>query len=415
MSAKSDIEWTDASWTAIRARVKENAGEIAAAKGYSSLVQIATKMQGHVGPHCEKISLGCERCYSEHANCRCLPHNGTGLPFDRRSRDLVDVFVDEKILTEPLRWRKPRKVFVCSQTDLFADFVTDEMIDQIFAVMALSYHMEWTEERGNIREARHTFQVLTKRPERMRARIEAILGSISSDDWFSIPVVRHAVDISRRRGDQLPGNAAIPVVQWISDGMPGLWLGVSVESRDYLERIDHLRQTPAAVRFLSLEPLLEDLGDISCYLMDCCPECGKCVRKGWRDCPSPTPNCEGRPSGGIDWVIVGGESGPGARPMHPDCVRGIRDQCVAAGVPFFFKQWGEWAPAGPIDHDDEYAGGEAFQSISGGMASVTMAQRQPGNYRRLGEVMLERVSKKKAGRELDGRTWDEMPEVRSGR
>ncbi len=399
MSAKSDIEWTDASWSAIRARVKDNAGEIAAAKGYSSLVQIATKMQGHVGPHCEKVSPGCARCYSEHANCRCLPHNGTGLPFDRRSRDLVDVFVDQKILAEPLRWKRPRKVFVCSQTDLFADFVTDEMIDRVFAVMALC--------------PQHTFQVLTKRAERMH-------GYFAADPFPRISL----------QGSKMRGLCAV------SFPIQNVWSGVSVESRDYLERIDHLRQTPAAVRFLSLEPLLEDLGDISRFLSrpetanqytgsehsrtdgDLLVQRAMQTDTGQREGRSEMTRVEARrePSeAGIDWVIVGGESGPGARPMHPDCVRGIRDQCVAAGVPFFFKQWGEWAPAGPIEHDDEYAGAEAFQSISGGRASVTMAQRQPGNYRRLGEVMLERVSKKKAGRELDGRTWDEMPEVRSGR
>src|SRR5258708_25071222 len=102
MSSKSSIEWTDASWSPIRARVKPDAGQIAADKCYISLVHIADRMAGHVGPHCEPVSPGCDNCYSEANNGRCLPSNGTGLPFDRRARDLVDIFVDENILPQPL-------------------------------------------------------------------------------------------------------------------------------------------------------------------------------------------------------------------------------------------------------------------------------------------------------------------------
>ena len=124
MAAKSTIEWTDASWTPIRARVKQDAAAIAEAKGYTSLVQIAEKMAGHVGPHCERISPGCENCYSCTNNARGLTHNGTRLPFDRRARDLVDIVLDDHILTQPLSWRKPRKIFVCSQTDLWGSWVS---------------------------------------------------------------------------------------------------------------------------------------------------------------------------------------------------------------------------------------------------------------------------------------------------
>ena len=137
--------------------------------------------------------------------------------------------------------------------------------------------------------------------------------------------------------------------------LPNVWIGTSIEDRKALDRIDHLRQTPAAVRFLSIEPLLEDLGNI---------------------------NLEG-----IHQVIVGGESGPGARPMHPDWARWIRDQCIAADVPFFFKQWGEYLPFGQIGAECEHiitAHGQAFYQCK----------------------------KKRSGRLLDGRTWDEYPKAK---
>lgn len=127
MAAKSPIEWTDATWSPLRARVKRDAAAIATAKGFTSLVQIAGKMAGRVGPHCEKVSPECEHCYSETTNRRCLPVNGTGLPFDRRSRELIEPFIDENILAEPIRWKTPRRIFVESQSDLFGEWYTDEM------------------------------------------------------------------------------------------------------------------------------------------------------------------------------------------------------------------------------------------------------------------------------------------------
>ena len=282
MSAKSSIEWTDASWTPIRARVRRDAGETARARGYESLVQIAKRMAGRVGPHCEHCSRGCDHCYSETNNERCLPSNGTGLPFDRRSRDLVEIFLDEKILKQPLHWRKPRRIFVCSQTDLFGEWVPFELVLSMWRVMQEAH---W-----------HTYQILTKRASRLREFTQWMAGA---DD--------------------------ISAACW-----PHQWLGVSVESREHAERIELLRKTPAGIRFLSIEPMLEDIGELNLA--------------------------------GISWVICGGESGPGARPIDPKWVRSIRDQCVAAGVPFFFKQWGG-------------------------------------------------VNKKKAGRLLDGREWKQLPVI----
>src|SRR6185437_2404782 len=125
VGTRTGIEWTDSTWSPIRVRVRADAAEIARAKGYTSLVAIAEKMAGHVGTHCEHVSPGCEHCYAETNSHRCLPGNGTGLPYARRSRDLVEAFVDEKILLQPLQWKpametkRPRLIFVENQSDLF--------------------------------------------------------------------------------------------------------------------------------------------------------------------------------------------------------------------------------------------------------------------------------------------------------
>lgn len=219
MSDGSTIEWTDATWNPVRG--------------------------------CVKVSPGCKHCYAQvfAERWRGLPDHPYGQGFDLR-------LVPEK-LEEPLRWRKPRRIFVNSMSDLFQTGVDTPFIRRVFETMN--------------RASWHTYQLLTKRADRMR--------SICS----SLP--RQLVE------------------------QPQIWLGVSVEDRKYgLPRIDQLRDTPAAVRFLSIEPLLEDLGRIDLR--------------------------------GMDWVIVGGESGPGARPMHESWALSLLEQCQSAGVPFFFKQWG---------------------------------------------------------------------------
>lgn len=219
MGDGSAIEWTDATWNPVRG--------------------------------CVKISPGCKHCYAETfaERWRGLPDHPYGQGFDLR-------LVPEKI-GEPLRWRKGRRIFVNSMSDLFQDGVPVDFIRRVFETMN--------------RASWHTYQVLTKRAERMRA-----------------------VCSSLPRG----------LVQ-----QPQIWLGVSVEDRKYgLPRIDVLRDTPAGLRFLSIEPLLEDLGRVDLR--------------------------------GIDWVIVGGESGPGARPMQEAWVVSLLEQARDAGVPFFFKQWG---------------------------------------------------------------------------
>ena len=231
-------------------------------------------------------------------------------------------FLPER-LDEPLRKRKPQRIFVCDMSDMFHERVTNEQIAAIFGVMAAC--------------PQHTFQVLTKRAERLPLWFEWLEKEALSErkekyedypiDWLRMHVIQYEVFRACGR-DDLPSPQKLKTRGW---PLPNVHLGVSVEDKRFgLPRIEHLRRTPAALRFLSIEPLLEDLGEIDLT--------------------------------GIGWVIVGGESGLGARKMDPAWARSIRDQCIAAGVPFFFKQWGG-------------------------------------------------VRKKVNGRLLDGRTWDELPKT----
>lgn len=279
----TSIQWTDKTWSPIRAKVKENAAEIATAKGYTSLVKIAGRMAGHIGPHCERVSHGCDHCYSDTNNGRCLPANGTGLPFDRRSRDLIDTFVDEHILRQPLSWKKPQRIFLENQSDLFGEWVSDEDIDRVFAVM--------------VGARRHTFQVLTKRPLRM-------LQYLSANRWELVSDQMHRLNGGRFAGSLPTEN---------------IWLGVSVEDQKTAdERIPILIQAPASIRFVSYEPALGPV-DFSQWL---------------------------RPAGfenqWLDQIIIGGESGPGARPFYVDWARTAISQCLAAGVAPFMKQVGRY-------------------------------------------------------------------------
>jgi protein gp37 len=239
MSANSKIEWTDSTWNPVRG--------------------------------CTKISPGCKHCYAETFAERFRDVKGHPFEFGFDLR-----LVPEK-LGDPIRWSTPRRVFVNSMSDLFHDRVSDEYIEKVCRVMLAA---NW-----------HTYQVLTKRADRMSRLLRTKLKKAA--------VASH------------------------------IWWGVSVENRQHgLPRIDLLRAANPAVAFLSIEPLLEDLGHFDLA--------------------------------GVDWVIVGGESGAGARPIHQDWVRGIREQCRRASVPFFFKQWGG-------------------------------------------------VRKSETGRELDGKTYDEFP------
>lgn len=220
---------------------------------------------------CTKVSAGCKNCYAERMSRR-LKAMG-----NRNYANGFDVTEHPHMLDKPRGWRKPQRIFVNSMSDLFHPEVSFAFIREVFQTMRDADH--------------HVYQVLTKRPERM-------LEYVTEHESAPLP--------------------------------PHIWLGTSVEQQRWRSRIDMLRRVPAAVRFLSLEPLLEDLGELN---LD-----------------------------GIHWVIAGGESGPGARGMDAHWATNIRDACRAAAVPFFFKQWGG-------------------------------------------------VNKAKTGRTLEGRTWDEMPEV----
>lgn len=320
MGDKTKIEWTDSSWSPIRAR---------------------NKATSKIGWHCEHVTPGCEHCYAEGMNKRL----GTGLPFKPGHRKDVELFLDEKMLLAPLRWKKPRMIFVCSMTDLFAEFVTDEMIDRVFAVMALC--------------PQHTFQVLTKRSARMRAYVTARPQAI----WD-----RHALAVEPKASERLKA------LDW---PLPNVWLGVSAEDQENADsRIPDLLATPAAVRFVSAEPLLGPI------LFSKVPGFNRVNLSLWNW-----------------WVIVGGESGRGARPMHPAWARLIRDQCGIANVPFFFKQWGEHFP---VDFTDGPSAHDAWDG------PIIEAQAGGGNVQ-----AMARVGTKYAGRLLDGRSHDGFPRTQA--
>lgn len=258
-------------------------------------------------------------------------------------------------LDDPLHWRKPRRVFVNSMSDLFHPDVPEEFIQRVWETMAKTGRYA----TGHPRPGPHTYQILTKRPQRMANVVARLLVAESAGKAYVYPTAAAAENMGARP-------------------LPNVWLGTSIELDRYTFRADHLRATPAAVRFLSLEPLL-----------------------------GPLPSLD---LTGIDWVIIGGESGPKARPMHPDWARDIRDRCVGAGIPFFFKQWGAWAPGtdNSWTHRVEMDGSVAprpdtDEAPPGCGCSRCWSLTDSGWYG------MARVGKKSAGRELDGRTWDEMP------
>ncbi|MBN9568745.1 MAG: phage Gp37/Gp68 family protein [Alphaproteobacteria bacterium] len=363
---KTAIEWTDYSWNPIRAARLQREDD-----------RVSTI--GKLGWHCEHVSEGCRNCYAEVINRRL----GTGFAFKpsyrlRRAPD-VSVFLDKKMLLAPLRWKSPRRIFVCSMTDIGAPFVTDGMLDRIFAVMALC--------------PQHTFMMLTKRPERLRAYIDnafdrVVLEMMFSRELYKLPTVKETCE-----------KYGLPFTQPQdgSDWWPlrNVWLGMSCEDQSAAnQRIPHLLATPASIRFLSCEPLL---GPINLTQVTLKSEIKISGHEFTHFNALTAIGKYGCGSAGqlLNWVIVGGESGPNARPMHPCWARTLRDQCAAAEVPFFFKQWGEWAPM-PAGADESYEASRA-------RGASDMAVMKPDL------CVVERIGKKRAGRLLDGVEHNAFP------
>jgi protein gp37 len=352
---KSNIEWTDATWNIITG--------------------------------CTLVSAGCDNCYAAKMAATRLKNHPSRKGLTRRNASGVakstgEVRFNEKWLDQPLRWRKPRKIFVCAHGDLFHEDVPDGWIDQIFAVMALC--------------PQHTFQVLTKRAGRMREYMNGafdriVIHMIRLVNEEGVPSVRKTCNALG-----IPWEKPKSADDWWP--LANVWLGVSAEDQTRAdERIPALLNTPAAIRFVSAGPLLgpmnltrlqitKEHGFRAPVFVDCLngkyPNSGMAYIGDW-DITNPYP--ENASVISIDWVIVGGESGPNARPMHPQWARGLCDQCKAAGTAFFFKQWGEFASAkgqpGHLNIDHVFDDG--YQMI--------------------------RIGKKAAGRLLDGREWNGVP------
>lgn len=319
---------------------------------------------------CSKVSEGCKNCYaySIHNMRHKAYAEGKKLP-QQYAKPFEDIQLHNNRVDLPFHWKKPRKIFVNSMGDLFHANVPFEFIENVFATMEEVEH--------------HTYIVLTKRPERMFEFMK----------WYS----------ARR-------SYAGVSFEW--QPAKNIWLGITAENQDTAnERIPWLLQTPAAVRLISCEPMLEEINLTAIDLGDKMTR-GYGPRRiiwdsltGWekqynpgqhpQSMPEEFPRCMSNDIGGkIDWVICGGETGSEARPLHSDWVRSLRDQCTDANVSFFFKQWGEFAPC------THYPGIKMPGPV------ISLDGQSDG--------MMTRVGKKKAGRTLDGRTWNEFPEVQHG-
>jgi len=351
---------------------------------------------------CSIVSPACTNCYAMSVAAMIERASGGRTHYAGTTKIVNDkpvwtgklVMAPEHIVTNPLRWKRPRRVFVNSMSDLFHEDMPEAWIDRVFAIMALA--------------PQHTFQVLTKRPERMRAYVSA--PATVQRVYAMVCDIALARKLDWTVGGLREHDAhAPPGERGFFDAWPlsNVWLGVTAEDQTRAdERVPLLLATPAAIRFVSAEPLL---GSIDFNWIDI--EAPLRHLKGSTSEPTLAPDDEpGRglsdpgtrlpllgpfseanldfASPGLDWIIVGGESGPGARPTHPDWVRSIRDQCAAAGVAFHFKQWGDLEP-------DEI-GPEDPRSIG----------VPPGH------VEFRRVGKKAAGRKLDGVIHDAFPMVR---
>lgn len=336
MSDKTKIEWTDATWNPITG--------------------------------CSIVSSGCKNCYAMKLAGTRLQHHPSraGLTAETKTGPVWNgqVRFNQEWLDQPLKWRKPRMIFVCAHGDLFHENIPDEWIARVFAVMRSA--------------PQHTFQVLTKRPERMWSWLNQCA---QWDGW----ITHNGQPVEKAyNGD---GIIVADANNW---PLKNVWLGVSVEDQKQVaKRIKPLLMSPASVRFISAEPLLSEINlkHIQTYSYASSEDVLNAftgIMQSYRHDGGGMSELPGK----IHWVIAGGESGDNARPMNPRWARDLRDQCQTSGIAFFFKQWGNWV---------EYAG------------------RGQADYKRnpivdVGGTPMMRVAKKEAGRLLDGREWNEIPE-----
>ena len=384
MADKTGIEWTDATWNPVTG--------------------------------CTKVSQGCKHCYAERDWARLSANPATKYS----GRAFTDVATHRDTLALPCRWSKPRRIFVNSMSDLFHEAVPFEFIAAVFGVMAAA---SW-----------HTFQVLTKRPqraldffawldahpERRHFDTRAMQKKYPGEDWHPYPFF--LADVTAQHLPFAGAGLRVDIKgKW---PLPNVWLGVSVEDQAAVdERVPLLLGMPAAVRFLSVEPMLGpidirmDLSHSMAMLHAGFLRGGLLVPSGERMLP-------------VDWVIVGGESGPHARPMHPDWARSLRDQCAAAGVPFIFKQWGEWGPSSVDDVPSRFSDPALSQfrvistcgfvcEVNFGAALLHRPQTHPKCFPNAEHsdaicepCFVRRIGKKAAGRLLDGVEHNGYPEVR---
>jgi protein gp37 len=382
------------SWNALRARPK---------------VPKDPKFAGKTANHCEHVNGACKFCYAEGLNPRAGGH-----AFIRQNRDLYTFEIDEKKLLEPLRRKKPTRIFVESMSDAFGEWWPDHFIDKLYAVMALT---PW-----------HTYINLSKRPERRREYLQ----QMTRQEWWKVRLYEDA------------GGAAM--AGWPSGSRPSIYPdwplpnvieGVSVSCQEEADAfVPILLDTPAAVRCVSAEPLLGpvDFTAIKGFY-GATPEYqqdrtgtrermdtlrGKDRREHLRtdgtwnhrrlDDPDGDPCFTGNCKPRLDWVIVGGESGPKARPMHPQWARDIRDQCKAAAVAFFYKQTGEWAPVPDHWSGLDEATGTGIPHVAWPDGTIAWGNSaQHGGPGRL----LNKLGKKAAGRLLDGIEHNGFPALQA--
>lgn len=326
---------------------------------------------------CTVLSPGCTNCYAmKLAGGRIKTHpSRRGLTMITRSGPVWNgqVRLNREVLEQPWRWDRPRRIFVCAHGDLFHEAVDDSWIDAVFGVMTSS--------------PRHQFQVVTKRTRRLREYLSRIGEDEhnGTEPWAN-GLWRH-LPTSNFNWNRDRIEDAIFEAEWPP---PNVWIGTSVEDQERAdERIPLLANTPAAIRFLSVEPLLSQVN------LDAINPPGS-----WGERRN---YLRAHPSRRIHWVIVGGESQPGARPMHPDWARKVRDDCRDAGIPFFFKQWGEWAPT---DHVDLTRYDTRPRKFWEGDACYGLWRDGTRNGM---DTTVVRVGKSAAGRTLDGMRHNAFP------